>query len=1114
MFLLKAFTRSHTLSSSSPYTDKRPKHRPPPITVPELSRDECFSDGELGLRGTLPVSLEHKKERKRNKSFTSVSSPTTSNKKTSSSRPRSISSHVLQRIAKNFSRRGDMDNSKVLHVFDDKDGYDSPACLGSEDSIPLGNGETSELLIDRMSINDALATHDYHRTQSMEMLSLKSTKPAGKEAHSMDDLLNERPSTPKSMGKGWGSRRKKSISMDTDVFTDVTSKSGNRKTSIDYREAIFKAVMNNNNSQVEQLLSTGHIDLTWLNSDELTTLDIAVMLNHTRIAHLLMAYGAKESSRFVRDPESRYNLLLQLITTAGEHINKYRTNLSLSSINTSTQALEEMSKLKEQWTTKKTMLQHMISVYNNTSPPDPPANVSLDITSAQSLTVRFFEPKRDNGAPVTRYRVEWSSEFNFATTDGSFVLSDLSYKLSSPDHSRYLEYTIPDLESGKKYFIRVSASNMKRFGPATYSTPAGAVPSSWHDIRGKQARYSGSTGKIQSVAMQLKQVITESSVGKDGTGTTGRGKMKRGLSKIFGGALKFHKNLKAGLYLASLVYTDDVKVLVTVDDYLPIVEVAESFNTQTIKQDFLWLSKLACTWENVKSMRDNSENYTASSSIQFRNRLLHIITDLQASLGVQDLGLIHPLPYQNSDSLVIVLVRNIKDYREIQNSSLHWAQWGKLWKKHAAAAAADQIPSTIPDQLITEAQFMMDHNSASITPVERGLYLGYLKTRSSLAGVKVVVSKQFPNLLPHTKIRDNPHISKDEWAWLTYLHQPKDLRPPDVAMETCCELQKLLTLKVTELLTSKGITNKEDIEQHRIYVEEVVELNEHVSFLLLLPPPDQVCTTFGDTDRFEQVSYMGMPFTSFEIAQLYTYQKVFITLYTQVSSTLEMELLIAQHRLREAFSNDEITKGKSLQNKLENFLEDTEQVWKDMHWLDSAVQIGRKSDTIHGVPLRSLRKNPMTSQPQSRSSSMSFTTSPEKKKELPNGQHPSNPAHFEKHISTFPEELKVTPLYDTGLTKGSTVKLHIVPSTMAIEVIQLAVGALDEAKMKRHPDKPVIPSNPNDFYLLCILNDEYDERKLDDNYAMLELYRETTKFKLFLKKKSDLDSSDCYTTSV
>ena len=99
-------------------------------------------------------------------------------------------------------------------------------------------------------------------------------------------------------------------------------------------------------------------------------------------------------------------------------------------------------------------------------------------------------------------------------------------------------------------------------------------------------------------------------------------------------------------------------------------------------------------------------------------------------------------------------------------------------------------------------------------------------------------------------------------------------------------------------------------------------------------------------------------------------------------------------------------------------LQETEQVWKDMHWLDSAVQIGRKTDTIHGVLLRSLRKNPMTSQPQSRSSSMSFTTD-----NTDDNQHPSKPAHFEKHLSTFPEELKVTPLYNTGLTKGSTVKV-------------------------------------------------------------------------------------------
>lgn len=33
------------------------------------------------------------------------------------------------------------------------------------------------------------------------------------------------------------------------------------------------------------------------NADDFTVLDVAVMLNHTHIAHLLMAYGARESPK-------------------------------------------------------------------------------------------------------------------------------------------------------------------------------------------------------------------------------------------------------------------------------------------------------------------------------------------------------------------------------------------------------------------------------------------------------------------------------------------------------------------------------------------------------------------------------------------------------------------------------------------------------------------------------------------------------------------------------------------------------------------------------------------------------------------------------------------------
>lgn len=112
------------------------------------------------------------------------------------------------------------------------------------------------------------------------------------------------------------------------------------------------------------------------------------------------------------------------------------------------------------------MLQHMLSVYNSAKPPDPPSIVQLDIASSHSLTVRFSEPKKDNGSPVTRYRgieychhksvtvicvVEWSKCYDFAVVEGSFVLSDLTYKLDP--HSNSMEYTIPDLESVSNIFL-------------------------------------------------------------------------------------------------------------------------------------------------------------------------------------------------------------------------------------------------------------------------------------------------------------------------------------------------------------------------------------------------------------------------------------------------------------------------------------------------------------------------------------------------------------------------------------------------------------------------------------------------------------------------------------
>ena len=55
--------------------------------------------------------------------------------------------------------------------------------------------------------------------------------------------------------------------------------------------------------------------------------------------------------------------------------------------------------------------------------------------------------------------------------------------------------------------------------------------------------------------------------------------------------------------MASLVYTDDSKVLVTVDDQVPIVEVSDS-HSSAIGADFVWLAKVSGKEDGRKGERD------------------------------------------------------------------------------------------------------------------------------------------------------------------------------------------------------------------------------------------------------------------------------------------------------------------------------------------------------------------------------------------------------------------------------------------------------------------------------------------------------------------------------
>ncbi|CAI8044670.1 Ankyrin repeat and fibronectin type-III domain-containing protein 1, partial [Geodia barretti] len=96
---------------------------------------------------------------------------------------------------------------------------------------------------------------------------------------------------------------------------------------------------------------------------------------------------------------------------------------------------------------------------------------------------------------------------------------------------------------------------------------------------------------------------------------------------------------------------------------------------------------------------------------------------------------------------------------------------------------------------------------------------------------------------------------------------PKPPPPPTGFLVDPNSLQRLLPTTVDTFLHNLGIF-KEDAEKHQLYCQEVIELSEDISLILILPPSDQVCTPPGSTDHFAKLSdFVALPINTFEISE-------------------------------------------------------------------------------------------------------------------------------------------------------------------------------------------------------------------------------------------------------
>ncbi|KAA0705062.1 Ankyrin repeat and fibronectin type-III domain-containing protein 1 [Triplophysa tibetana] len=703
-------------------------------------------------------------------------------------------------------------------------------------------------------------------------------------------------------------------------------------------EALFEAVEHQELGGVESLLNTfslEELDLNTPNSEGLLPLDIAIMTNNVPMAKLLLRAGAKESPHFL-SLEGRASHLASLVQEAEHRI----AELAAQVTGEEPEEREESNRERQlkTWEWKLRLYKRMQTGYTHASPSEPPSAVHLSVSSSTSLRVHFQEPLCHNSAVITKYRVGWCSVPSFSPLLGEMVIEDVTQ----------LQYDITGLTKGTCYYVQVSAYNMKGWSLPQISEPACATPSSWREVDGLLPRQQGLKETLEQLLGQIKGQHRHSACLEPSKTASNIRKhsVSKSLRHLFQPTSKFVKSLKRGLFLACIFYKDE-NVLVTPEDQLPVVEVDDSYSCHA--QDFLWFTKVSHLWEELTWIQQCISPAHASSSctLQTRLKMLQAAAQLQALLGTVDLGQVYFEPIKdNHGNAVLVLMRDVGACVLLEG-----VRWIPVSKFQLQRRSSSSDEATALETLLTTLHEKLSYHRSSRKCLSPGLYLGYLKLYTSVDQIRVLVSHKHPNVLCHGKIRDNGHVSREEWEWL------QSLNSLEGSVEVCDDVQSaphrlLLELRTAakDLLSSINIHNNQ-AQDFRVYVKEVVELGEGVSFLLLLPPCEEVCSPPGQNHLCSlRSSFFTLPLQIFELVHFEVYSPSFIALYCRVSALLGLESLMSQQSLREAFSETELLAAKQKHQQVEEYVQHLEDLWRDARWM-AVLQSARYKHQNSGASL-------------------------------------------------------------------------------------------------------------------------------------------------------------------
>ncbi|CRL05553.1 CLUMA_CG018014, isoform A, partial [Clunio marinus] len=733
--------------------------------------------------------------------------------------------------------------------------------------------------------------------------------------------------------------------------------------------SLFSNVEHNLLDKVRSILENTDVDVNSVNSDGLSALDIAVLMNNKLMAKLLLQHGALPGPQSTDNLENYLNSLMYDAEQKLHHLagisesaaaQALNSRASFSSIIGSTSQSCTGTESERQmgvWERRIRGLRRLLSGWQVIEIPGPPLSFTIDVIGTNSVMLKIIEPM--NTCICTKFKVQWSSREDFSIFIGERIITEWNtFQGSMGSH-----FHINELIQGRQYFFRACSGNVKGFGAFKVSNPISIIPSSWRDIelQSKEQRFMGRQKILDELFTATRMLRPEDAcLLPDSSSHRRNPKKKTTIKQLFSAASKFQRSLRRGIYLACILFCDD-KIFVTNEDFLPVIEIDETYPSN-LNNDYYWLMKdeksisyfslaqISCTWDDVKLLRTDMEKKT-TSAMHFRTKLLTAIYQMQSALGITDLGQFFHKPLKDSHGTVVLsCILNVKNPKIFMLNS-RWVPLNKLQKKVSVLLE----DSSINEILLSGIPEQINYYQTSTQQLSRGLYLGYLKMHSSFDTIQVVVPTKTPNNLPHVKVRDNPHVSAEEWNVIKSKDSKDSSRiktplclshlgsKPTNAQQIFLESLKLSIIRLINYLN----ISTEEVLLHRLYDVEVIELNHDVSFLIICPSAENAipCAVPGQTDLIlKRSDLMCLPLIVHEMIHLRTYQPNIIQKYARLSCVIELDMMVANHKHREAFSSNEVEITKEKLGKLQDLMNKLNLVWKSVRWLMDVVTYARSKE--------------------------------------------------------------------------------------------------------------------------------------------------------------------------